>query len=69
MTPWVKGSRFIQQLLIFINLATALMLILLALLRTHKILAQRRALPRRCRWRKRRALVTLESIGDGVITT
>ena len=64
-----EGSRFIQQLLIFINLATALMLILLALLRTHKILAQRRAFAEALQVEKERALVTLESIGDGVITT
>ena len=37
-----EGSRFILKLLIFINLTTALGLIILALLRTHKILAQSR---------------------------
>ena len=64
-----EASRFIQQLLIVINLATALVLILLALLRTHKILAQRQAFAEALQVEKERAQVTLESIGDGVITT
>ncbi len=64
-----EGSRFILKLLVVVNLATALGLILLALLRTHKILAQRRDFAEALQLEKERAQVTLESIGDGVITT
>ena len=38
-----EGSRLILRLLLVVNLATALGLIVLALLRTHKLLAQRHA--------------------------
>ena len=64
-----EGSRFILQLLVFINLATALGLIILALLRTHKILAQSREFAEALQVEKERVQVTLESIGDGVIST
>ena len=64
-----EGSRFILNLLVAVNLATALGLILLALLRTHKILAQRRAFAEALQMEKERAQITLESIGDGVIST
>ena len=64
-----EGSRFILKLLIVVNLTTAFGLILLALLRTHKILAQRRDFAEALQLEKERAQVTLESIGDGVITT
>ncbi len=64
-----EGSRFILKLLIVVNLATAVGLILLALLRTHKILAQRQDFAEALQLEKERAQVTLESIGDGVITT
>lgn len=64
-----EGSRFILNLLVVVNLATALGLILLALLRTHKILAQRRAFAEALQMEKERAQITLESSGDGVIST
>ena len=64
-----EGSRFIWQLLVAINLATALGLILLVLIRTHKVLAQSRAFAEALQLEKERAQITLQSIGDGVITT
>uniref|UniRef100_UPI002626A996 EAL domain-containing protein n=1 Tax=Pseudomonas sp. TaxID=306 RepID=UPI002626A996 len=64
-----EGSRFILRLLLITNMATALGLILLALLRTHKLLTQRQAFASALQQEKERAQVTLESIGDGVITT
>ena len=64
-----EGSRVILRLLLITNLATALCLIALALLRTHKLLAQRHAFADALQEEKERAQITLESIGDGVITT
>ncbi|MDU8362714.1 EAL domain-containing protein [Pseudomonas syringae group sp. J309-1] len=64
-----EGSRGILRLLLVINLATAVVLIILALLRTHKLLTQRHAFADALQVEKERAQVTLESIGDGVITT
>ena len=64
-----EGSRVILRLLLITNLATALGLIALALLRTHKLLAQRHAFADALQLEKERAQITLESIGDGVITT
>lgn len=64
-----EGSRMILRLLVITNLATALGLIVLALLRTHKLLAQRHAFADALQEEKERAQITLESIGDGVITT
>ena len=64
-----EGSRFILRLLLITNLATAVVLILLALLRTHKLLTQRHAFASALQLEKERAQITLESIGDGVITT
>ncbi|WP_460135016.1 EAL domain-containing protein [Pseudomonas sp. S1_E04] len=64
-----EGSRMILRLLLITNLATALGLIVLALLRTHKLLAQRHAFAEALQEEKERAQITLESIGDGVITT
>src|SRR3989344_7940162 len=64
-----EGSRVILRLLLITNLATALCLIALALLRTHKLLAQRHAFADALQVEKERAQITLESIGDGVITT
>ncbi|MGE8098911.1 EAL domain-containing protein [Pseudomonas fluorescens] len=64
-----EGSRLILRLLLFTNLATALGLIALALLRTHKLLAQRHAFANALQLEKERAQITLQSIGDGVITT
>ncbi|HEX8595254.1 MAG TPA: EAL domain-containing protein [Pseudomonas sp.] len=64
-----EGSRDILRLLLIVNLATAVVLILLALLRTHKLLAQRHAFADALQVEKERAQITLESIGEGVITT
>ena len=64
-----EGSRMILRLLLFTNLATALGLIVLALWRTHKLLKQRHAFAEALQLEKDRAHVTLQSIGDGVITT
>lgn len=64
-----EGSRFILRLLLITNLATAVVLILLALLRTHKLLTQRHAFASALQLEKDRAQTTLESIGEGVITT
>lgn len=64
-----EGSRVILRLLLVTNLATALGLIVLALLRTHKLLKQRHAFADALQLEKDRAQITLQSIGDGVITT
>ncbi|WP_282367528.1 EAL domain-containing protein [Pseudomonas sp. PS02290] len=64
-----EGSRVILRILLVVNLATALCLIILALLRTHKLLEQRHAFAIALQAEKERAQITLESIGDGVITT
>lgn len=64
-----EGSRALLQLLLIINLVTALGLILLALRYTHKLLLQRRAFASALHLEKERAQITLESIGDAVITT
>ncbi|WP_416772423.1 EAL domain-containing protein [Pseudomonas sp. RHF3.3-3] len=64
-----EGSRVILRLLLVTNVTTALVLIILALLRTHKLLAQRHAFADALQVEKERAQITLESIGDGVITT
>ncbi|MCX2545049.1 EAL domain-containing protein [Pseudomonas sp. 91RF] len=64
-----EGSRVILRLLLFTNLATALGLIVLALLRTRKLLKQRHAFAEALQLEKDRAHITLQSIGDGVITT
>ena len=64
-----EGSRVILRLLLMTNLATALGLIALALMRTHKLLKQRHAFADALQLEKERAQITLQSIGDGVITT
>ena len=64
-----EGSRVILRILLVVNLATALCLIILALLRTHKLLEQRHGFAVALQMEKERAQITLESIGDGVITT
>ncbi|MCI0994153.1 EAL domain-containing protein [Pseudomonas corrugata] len=64
-----EGSRFILRLLLVTNFATALGLIVLALLRTHKLLTQRQVFANALQLEKERAQITLQSIGDGVITT
>jgi len=64
-----EGSRVILRILLVVNLATAVFLIILALLRTHKLLEQRHAFATALQMEKERAQITLESVGDGVITT
>ncbi|KQZ78543.1 MULTISPECIES: EAL domain-containing protein [unclassified Pseudomonas] len=64
-----EGSRMILRLLLLTNLATALGLIVLALMRTHKLLKQRHEFADALQLEKDRAQITLQSIGDGVITT
>ncbi|RMQ47086.1 Histidine kinase [Pseudomonas cichorii] len=64
-----EGSRFILWMLVIINLVTAFVLILLALMRVHTLLEQRHVLAHAWQLEKDRAQITLESIGDGVITT
>ncbi len=64
-----EGSRVILRILLVVNLTTAVLLIILALLRVHKLLEQRHAFATALQMEKERAQITLESIGDGVITT
>ncbi|WP_095199495.1 EAL domain-containing protein [Mesorhizobium carmichaelinearum] len=64
-----EGSRFIRMLLTFANLVTAALLILLAVLRTRKLLAQRQAFQLALNAERERAQVTLASIGQAVIST
>lgn len=63
-----EGSRVIQRVLLVANLLSAALLILLALLRTRKLLNQRHASESALQAEKERAQVTLASIGDAVIT-
>ncbi|WP_136475058.1 EAL domain-containing protein [Pseudomonas sp. DG56-2] len=64
-----EGSRVLLRVLLVTNLATALFLIALAWMRSSKLLAQRQAFANALEVEKERAQITLESIGDGVITT
>ncbi|WP_166359098.1 EAL domain-containing protein [Pseudomonas akapageensis] len=64
-----EGSRYLLRMLLATNLVTALVLIILALWRSQKLLAQRHAFASALQVERERAQVTLESIGDGVITT
>ncbi|WP_422416315.1 EAL domain-containing protein [Pseudomonas sp. GZD-222] len=64
-----EGSRVLLRVLLLTNLATALFLIALAWMRSSKLLAQRQAFANALQVEKERAQITLESIGDGVITT
>jgi diguanylate cyclase (GGDEF)-like protein/PAS domain S-box-containing protein len=64
-----EGSRFIQRLLLGANVAVAVVLILLATLRTLKLLQQRESFDLALRTEKERAQTTLASIGDAVIRT
>ncbi len=63
-----EGSRFIRRLT-FANLVTAASLILLAVWRTRKLLAQRQAFQLALNAERERAQVTLASIGQAVIST
>ncbi|TIN21933.1 MAG: EAL domain-containing protein [Mesorhizobium sp.] len=64
-----EGSRFIRMLLTFANLVTAALLILLAVWRTRKLLAQRQAFQLALNAERERAQVTLASIGQAVMST
>ena len=64
-----EGSRFIMTALMMANLATAALLILLAVWRTRKLLAQRRAFQNALNAERERAQITLASIGQAVIST
>jgi len=64
-----EGSRFVQRLLLTINLVVALLLITLAAVRTLKLLQQRQAFELALQTEKERAQTTLASIGDAVIRT
>ncbi|BAV47866.1 hypothetical protein MLTONO_2963 [Mesorhizobium loti] len=64
-----EGSRFIKLLLTLANLVTAALLILLAVWRTRKLLAQRQAFQLALNAERERAQVTLASIGQAVIST
>jgi len=64
-----EGSRALLRVLLVTNLVTALFLIALAWMRSSKLLAQRQAFANALQVEKERAQITLESIGDGVITT
>jgi PAS domain-containing protein len=55
--------------LLITNLLTALFLIAMAWLRSSKLLAQRQAFASALQEERERAQITLESIGDAVITT
>ncbi|MDX8436992.1 EAL domain-containing protein [Mesorhizobium abyssinicae] len=64
-----EGSRFIKLALTLANLATAALLILLAVWRTRKLLAQRQAFQNALNAERERAQITLASIGQAVIST
>ncbi|TIT86547.1 MAG: diguanylate cyclase, partial [Mesorhizobium sp.] len=64
-----EGSRFINIALTLANLATAALLILLAVWRTRKLLAQRQAFQNALNAERERAQITLASIGQAVIST
>ncbi|RWD60001.1 MAG: EAL domain-containing protein [Mesorhizobium sp.] len=64
-----EGSRFIKMALTAANLVTAALLILLAVWRTRKLMAQRQAFRSALNAERERAQVTLASIGQAVIST
>ena len=64
-----EGSRFIKMALTLANLATAILLILLAVWRTRKLMAQRQAFQSALNAERERAQITLASIGQAVIST
>ena len=64
-----EGSRMLLRVLMLTNMATALFLIALAWRRSSKLLAQRQAFASALQAEKERAQITLEAIGDAVITT
>ena len=64
-----EGSRFIKNMLIALNVATATLLILLGVWRMRKLLVERLAFERALSAERERAEITLASIGDAVIST
>lgn len=64
-----EGARAILSLLLLTNALTAALLILLAVRRTRKLLAQRQAFENALQAEKERAQITLAAIGDAVLTT
>ena len=64
-----EGSRAIKNILLAVNLATAAMLIALAVWRTLKLMRQRQAAEAALDWERERAEITLSSIGEAVVTT
>ncbi|HDS1734808.1 EAL domain-containing protein [Pseudomonas sp. BP8] len=63
-----EGSRMFLNILLILNLVTALFLISMAWRRSSKLLVQRQAFASALQAEKERAQITLESIGDAVIT-
>lgn len=64
-----EASRMLLRVLLATNMVTALFLIALAWRRSSKLLAQRQAFASALQQEKERAQITLEAIGDAVITT
>ncbi|MCI0910720.1 EAL domain-containing protein [Pseudomonas putida] len=64
-----EGSRMLLRVLLVTNLLTALFLIGFAWRRSSKLLAQRQAFASALQEEKERAQITLQAIGDAVITT
>lgn len=64
-----EGSRMLLRVLLFTNLLTAMFLISIAWRRSSKLLAQRQAFASALQEEKERAQITLQAIGDAVITT
>ncbi len=64
-----RGSRAITYILFGVNVASALLLILLAILRTRALLMQRSAFEVALIAERKRAQITLSSIGQAVLTT
>jgi diguanylate cyclase (GGDEF)-like protein len=64
-----EGSRMIKSILMAANFFTAALLIVLAVRRTAKLVAQRHSFERALRAEKERVQVTLASIGEAVIST
>ncbi|MDB5846625.1 MAG: domain S-box protein [Rhodoferax sp.] len=64
-----EGSRFIVRLLLWLNIGTAAVLILLSVLHTRKLLAARQRVENVLGAERERAHTTLTAIADGVVTT
>ena len=64
-----EGSRMIKSILMAANFFTAVLLIVLAVRRTAKLLAQRGSFERALKSEKERIQITLASIGEAVIST